>query len=95
VTGDVPDEDLSVEIGGAAWAVLDGQAGSAGLSAPEPQVVRLIRVADCEELARVEADPGSAHAFVFDADGQVSVEDRTSDQDAGAPLERRERADCG
>ena len=24
VTGDVPDEELSVEIGGAAWAVVDG-----------------------------------------------------------------------
>ena len=84
-----------MEIGGAAWAVVDGQAGSAGLSAPDPQVVRLIRVADCEELATLEADPGSAHAFVFDAGGMVSVERRTSAQDAGVPLERRERADCG
>ena len=94
MTGDVPDSELSVEIGGAAWAVVDGEAGSAGLSAPETQVVRLIRVADCEELATVEADPGSAHAFVFAPDGAVSVEDRSTDQDSAPPLERRERSGC-
>jgi hypothetical protein len=94
VTGAVPDDELSLEIGGAAWAVADGSAGSAGLSAPDPQVVRLLRIADCEEIAAFEADPGSAHALVFADDGSVSVEDLDADHESGAPLERRDRADC-
>jgi hypothetical protein len=94
VTGDVPDGDLSLEIGGSAWSVTDGAAGTAGLSAPDPQTVRLLRVDDCEELASFEAEPGSAHAIVFAADGAATVEERTESQDAGQPLERRDRAAC-
>jgi hypothetical protein len=85
---------MSLEIGGSAWSVTDGRAGSAGLSAPDAQPVRLLRVDDCEELATFEADPGTAHAIVFGADGTASVEDRTEDQEPGEPLERRDRADC-
>jgi hypothetical protein len=94
VTGDVPDDELILEISGSAWSVTDGGAGSAGLSAPDPQPVRLLRVEDCEELAAFEADPGTAHAIVFAADGSASVEDRTQDHEVGVPLERRDRADC-
>jgi hypothetical protein len=94
VTGDVPDDELRLEIAGAGWVVVDGVAGSAALSAPDPQAVRLLRVDDCEELAAFEADPGSAHAIVFAADGSASVEDRSDDQDAGAPLLRGDRTDC-
>lgn len=95
VSGEVPDEDLSLEIGQAAWVVTDGAAGSAGLSAPDPQTVRLLRLEDCEELAEFEADPGMAYAIVFGADGSARVEERSADQDPGTPLERRDRAGCG
>lgn len=95
VTGEVPAEDLSLEIGGAAWSLTDGEAGSAGLSAPDPQPVRLLRVVDCEVLAQFEADPGSAHAIVFGENGTTSVEDRSEQHASGAPLERGDRADCG
>ena len=94
VTGDVPDDELSLEIGQAAWALTDGGPGSAGLSAPDPQTIRLLRVDDCEELVEFEADPGTAHAIVFGADGSASVEERTADQEAGAPLERRDPTEC-
>jgi hypothetical protein len=94
VTGDVPDDDLSLEIGGSAWIVAGGTAGSAALSAPEAQAVRLVRVDDCEELARFEADPGTSHAVVFAADGSIVVEGRTAEHDAGAPLERSGPTEC-
>ena len=94
VTGEVPDDDLSLEIGGSAWVVAGGSAGTAALSAPDVQAVRLVRVVDCEELALFEADPGTAHAVVFAADGSVSVEGRTAEQDVGAPLERSGPTEC-
>jgi hypothetical protein len=93
VTGEVPDEELQLEIAGVAWLVTDGAAGSAGLSAPDPQPVRLLRLDDCEELASFEAEPGSGYAIVFGADGSASVEDR-ADQDAGGPLVPSDRAGC-
>ncbi len=94
VTGDVPDDEMSLEIGSAAWSVADGEAGSAGRSAPDPQPVRLLRVDDCAELAAFEADPGTAHAIVFGADGSTSVEDLTEEHEPGVQLERRDRAGC-
>lgn len=95
VTGEVPDEEIILEIGRSAWTVSAGTPGSAGLSAPDPQAVRLLRIGDCEELTAFDADPGTAHAIVFAADASVSVEDRTEEQDAGVPLERRDPGDCG
>ena len=62
VTGEVPDEELIVEIGRSAGTVSAGTPGSAALSAPDPQTVRLLRIGDCEELAAFDADPGTAHA---------------------------------
>jgi hypothetical protein len=89
-------DELALEIGQAAWSVGGTPGGTAGLSAPEPQRVRLVRVADCTVLAELDADPGTSHAITVSAEGSAEIEPRGAAPEGGGvgPLERREPVDC-
>jgi hypothetical protein len=92
VAGEIPDEELSLEIAGAAWTV-DGP-GVAALSAGLPPRVRLISADGCEVHVEFEAVQGHAYAITFGASGDATVEEGVGDGDVGLPFERRDPTGC-
>jgi hypothetical protein len=93
-SGPAPEEELSLEIGRLAWTVRAGEPGLAGLSAPDPQRVRLVVVPSCEVLAEFDADPGTAHVIRFTDTGDVVAGPRSGSDEPASALQQREPSGC-
>jgi hypothetical protein len=73
-----PPGAMSLEFDGSAWSITpEGGGGVVSKELSERTEVRLIGLANCHVLARLEVAPGSAHIIRFAADGSVGMEDIT------------------
>lgn len=91
-----PTEEMSLEIGDAAWAITP--AGGGGVVTPDlsqASKVRLVGIGDCRAYASFSVTPGSAWIIRFAADGSVTVEDAAGQaHEMGPGLVERQPSGC-